>query len=132
MPMPLAITRLNQRYLNTAMLHLVGHFSLVELEHVGRRSGQVRHTPLMAFRHGDEVTVALTYGPKVQWLRNVTAAGGAWMRFGSQWVRLGAPTRLDEASGLARIPQPQRTLLTGPIRCHDFVSMPVLAPDGQA
>lgn len=125
MPIPMQVTELNRRYLNRVMLRLVGHASLVELEHVGRTSGRVRRTPLMAFRHVDEVTVALTYGPEVQWLKNVTAAGGARMRFGSGWVRLGPPTRLDTDTGLSRMPQPQRSVLAHLIRCRDFVSLPV-------
>jgi len=128
MPLPRRITGFNARYLNRMMLRLVGHFSLVDLEHVGRRTGVVRHTPLMAFRHGDEVTIALSYGPQVQWLKNVTTAGGARMWIGGQWVRLGPPTRLGTAEGLTRMPQPQRTLLAWPIRCADFVTFAVLGP----
>ncbi len=126
MPMPLAITRFNAAMLNKGMIHLVGHFDLVELEHVGRKTGRLRHTPMMAFRSGDQVTVALTYGPRVQWLSNVRAAGGARMRFGDTWVRLGAPVLLDTAEGLGRIPQPQRSMLRWPIRCRDFVALPVV------
>ncbi len=126
MPMPLAITRFNAAVLNKGMIHLVGHLDIVELEHTGRKTGTVRHTPIMAFRDGDEVTVALTYGPKVQWLKNVTAAGGARMRFGDTWVRLGAPVMLGAVEGLSRMPQPQRTLLRWPIGCDDFVVMPVV------
>ncbi|MBK6874233.1 MAG: nitroreductase family deazaflavin-dependent oxidoreductase [Kineosporiaceae bacterium] len=76
MPIPLGITRINRRFLNPVTLKLVGLASLVDLEHVGRVSGRVLHTPLMAFRDGDEVTVALTYGSDVQWLKNVRAAVG--------------------------------------------------------
>lgn len=127
MPMPLAITRFNARVLNKGMIHLVGHLDIVELEHVGRRTGTVRHTPIMAFRHGDEVTVALTYGPKVQWLKNVEAAGGARMRFGRDRVDLGAPRRLGAEEGLERMPQPQRAALQHVIRCRDFVAFPIVA-----
>ncbi len=125
MPMPLAITRFNARVLNKGMVHLVGHLDIVELEHVGRRTGVVRRTPIMAFRHGDEVTVALTYGPRVQWLKNVEAAGGARMRFGDGWVLLGPPRRLSERDGLARMPRPQRIALRHIVHCHDFVAFPV-------
>ena len=41
----------------------------------------------MAFRDGPTVTIALTYGPDVDWLRNVRAAGGARMHVGSGWSR---------------------------------------------
>ncbi|MFN8081678.1 MAG: nitroreductase family deazaflavin-dependent oxidoreductase [Kineosporiaceae bacterium] len=129
MPMPLGITWFNRRFLNPVMLKLVGLASLVDLEHVGRVSGRVLHTPLMAFRDGDEVTVALTYGSEVQWLKNVRAAGGARMRFGRDVVQLGPPRVLDAETGLARVSQPQRSLLRWPIQCHEFVALPVLPDD---
>lgn len=50
------------------------------LEHVGRRSGVRRQTPLTVFRHGDRYVIALTYGPDVQWVKNVLAAGGCRVR----------------------------------------------------
>jgi deazaflavin-dependent oxidoreductase (nitroreductase family) len=99
---------------------------MVDLEHVGRRTGTVRHTPLMVFRCGDVVTIALTYGPDVQWLANVRHAGGCRMLMGQEILRLGAPRLVDPAEGLARIPQPQRVLLRWPIRCCDYVELPVI------
>ena len=53
----------------------------------------------MAFRDGSTVTIALTYGPDVDWLRNVRAAGGARMHIGGQLVTLGAPATLSESEG---------------------------------
>jgi deazaflavin-dependent oxidoreductase (nitroreductase family) len=47
------------------------------LHHVGRRSGKVYLTPLTAHRSGDTIIVPLPYGTKVDWLRNLQAAGGA-------------------------------------------------------
>jgi hypothetical protein len=37
------------------ILHLAGHAAFADLEHIGRRSGEVRHTPERAFRTGDRV-----------------------------------------------------------------------------
>lgn len=51
-----------------------GPFSLVR--HVGRRSGRVRETPVILARTADGFVVELTYGPKVDWYRNIVAAGG--------------------------------------------------------
>lgn len=133
MPIPIRITRFNRRFLNPAMLRLAGRGSLVDLEHVGRRSGRTYHTPLMAFRSADpgrndrdSVTVALTYGPDVEWLRNVRHAGGARMRMRGQILTLGAPRDLDPDEALRRITMPQRALLRWPVRCRDYIEMPVL------
>jgi deazaflavin-dependent oxidoreductase (nitroreductase family) len=125
----MAITRFNHRVLNPLTLRFAGFGAMVDLEHVGRRSGRRLHTPLMAFRHDDEVTIALTYGSGVQWLKNVTAAGGASMRMGDRRLRLGPPRHLASEEGLARMPQPQRTLLRWPIRCSDYVVLEVLSEE---
>ena len=132
MPIPMAITRFNLRFVNPLTLRLAGHGSMVDLEHVGRTSGAVRHTPLLAFRRGDTVTIALTYGPQVQWLKNVRAAGRCRMHIGGQIVTLGAPSDVGPDEGRSRVPQPQRTLLRWPIRCRDYVELPVLAESRSA
>ncbi len=66
------------------MRHLPG---FGELEHVGRRSGRTYATPLLAFRHGDRLTFAITYGRSSDWVLNVIATGGGTFR-GSRdtWV----------------------------------------------
>ena len=48
-------------------------FSL--LEHRGRISGTRYQTPIMAFRAGNDIIIALTYGPSTDWVHNVITAG---------------------------------------------------------
>lgn len=50
------------------------------LEHVGRRSGKTYRTPLTVFSTDEGVAILLTYGPDRDWLKNITAAGGARMK----------------------------------------------------
>jgi deazaflavin-dependent oxidoreductase (nitroreductase family) len=125
MPIPMSVTAFNKRYFNHLTIRLAGRGSFADLEHIGRTSGRTFHTPLMAFRTGDAVTVALTYGPDVDWLKNVRAAGQCRMHLGGRPLDLGAPRTLDPEEGLRRMPQPQRTVLTWIIRCRDFVEFPV-------
>ena len=125
MPIPLAVTRFNRDVLNRFMVHLTGHGWFVELEHRGRASGRTYRVPMMAFDGDGVVTIALTYGPKVDWLRNVRAAGGGRMHLGHDLVTLGPPTSIDEATGLARMPQPPRAMLPL-LGCHEYVELPVL------
>ena len=126
MPIPLSATPYVRRYANPVLIHLAGHGWFADLEHVGRRTGLVRHTPLLAFRDGDVVTVALTYGPGVQWLNNIRAAGGARMRLGRALLELGPPRELGTEEGLARMPQPIRFVLGRTRFCRDFVELPVV------
>lgn len=126
MSLPRGIIGFNTRYLNPLMLRFAGRGSMADLEHVGRVSGRTLHTPLMAFRSGDSVTIALTYGADVQWLKNIRAAGGCRMRLGASVLALGPPEPVGTEDALERIPNPQRSLLRWPIRCHDYVELPVL------
>lgn len=51
----------------------VGPFSLVR--NVGRKSGTVYETPVILARVPEGFVAELTYGPDVQWYRNIVAAG---------------------------------------------------------
>ena len=99
MALPRAVGRFNKVVTNKVLVHLVGHGPFVELEHVGRRSGRVYRVTLMAFRSGDRVTFALTYGPDTDWLRNVRAAAGCRLRIRGEILTLGAPVDLSGEAG---------------------------------
>jgi deazaflavin-dependent oxidoreductase (nitroreductase family) len=43
--------------------------------HRGRKSGREYRTPVNAFRRGDGYVLALTYGSRADWVKNVLAAG---------------------------------------------------------
>ncbi|GAB3611772.1 PNPOx family protein [Humibacter ginsengisoli] len=51
----------------------IGPFSLVR--NVGRKSGTVYETPVILAKVPDGFVAELTYGPEVQWYRNIVAAG---------------------------------------------------------
>ncbi len=127
MALPHAVGRFNKAVTNKVLVHLVGHGPFVELEHVGRRSGRVYRVTLMAFRSGDGVTFALTYGPNTDWLRNVRAAAGCRLRVRGVILTLGAPVELTGDAGLSRMPAPVRFALrlSG---VDQFVELPVLDP----
>jgi deazaflavin-dependent oxidoreductase (nitroreductase family) len=126
MPIPRFLRPINKALLNPTLRPLAGFGPFVEIEHVGHRSGLVRHTTLMAFRDGDVVTIALTYGSDVDWLRNVRAAGGCRMHVGRRLVVLGPPRTVAPEVGLARMPIGPRQLL--PIMgVRDFVELRVLS-----
>ncbi|NNM44961.1 nitroreductase family deazaflavin-dependent oxidoreductase [Knoellia koreensis] len=126
MPIPQAVTRFNKAVGNKVLIHLAGHGPFVELEHVGRKSGKVYRIPLNAFRSGDTVTLALTYGPKVDWYRNVVAAGGCRMRMGREILTLGAPRTVTPEQGMARMPAFAKVILPR-AGVTDFVELPVLS-----
>ena len=51
-----------------------GPFSFVR--HIGRKSGRVFETPIMVAQVPEGFVAELTYGPRVNWYRNIKAGGG--------------------------------------------------------
>lgn len=87
----------------------------------GRRSGRLYRTPMNVFRRGDMYVFALTYGPEVQWVRNVLAAGRAELEIGRHRVSLDRPEVMyDPARRL--MPLPVRLFL-GLMRVRYFLRM---------
>lgn len=77
------------------------------LEHVGRRSGRVYHTPLSVFSTSEEgqagVAILLTYGPDRDWLKNITAAGGGRLRRYGKTFAVTQPRVVARAAAAARV-----------------------------
>lgn len=94
-----------------------GPFSIVR--HVGRRSGRAYETPVVVARVPDGFVVELTYGPDVDWHRNMTAAGSCVV------VHRGVDHYIDRvevcgtAEGLAAFGFPRSTVLRL-LRRRDF------------
>ena len=61
------------------------------VRHVGRRSGRTYETPVVAIEHGDCFFVALPYGQRTDWLKNVLAAGSASLVIGGHTFEVDHP-----------------------------------------
>src|SRR5438128_2213302 len=60
------------------LLHRFASYSrgpFAVIRHVGRRSGKPYETTIMIWPMGDGFVIALTYGPEVDWYRNLRASG---------------------------------------------------------
>ena len=91
------------------------------LTHRGRTSGRTYRTPVNVWRRGDRFVFFLTYGPDVQWVKNVMAngdfdadqarevlaAGEASIHTRGRDLRLADPELIHD---------PQRDLAPAPIR----------------
>jgi deazaflavin-dependent oxidoreductase (nitroreductase family) len=96
------------RYLNPLIRPVAGWapgFGI--LIHRGRKSGRVYRTPINVFRRGDAYVFFLTYGPDVQWVKNVLAAGRCTL-----WTR-GRDLELVEPE---LVSDPERRLMPPPVR----------------
>lgn len=80
------------------------------IKHVGRKSGKAYDTPVTPVRHGDVFFIALPYGPRTDWLRNVLAAGAATLVVRGQVYRVGQPEVMPVADAAQYFPAGARRM----------------------
>ena len=86
---PKAVARFNSHVTNRVSRPLAGHLpGFAVVTHVGRRSGRIYQTPVNMFRDGERYVFALTYGPDVQWVKNILAAGECELVTRGRTIRL--------------------------------------------
>ncbi len=129
MEFPKQIRIFNKHVLNPLLGRIArsahGPFAIVR--HIGRRSGRSYETPVVVFPAPDGFVLALTYGPEVDWYRNVVAAGRCvilWHRREYAITRV-EPIPLQAAQPLLR--QPFRAVL-GLVATQHFVRMTAATP----
>jgi deazaflavin-dependent oxidoreductase (nitroreductase family) len=76
------------------------------LRHCGRRSGRSYVTPLRAYPFGDGFVLGLTWGPEVDWCRNVMASGKGMLRWHGQDHLLERPELIPAMPARATYPLP--------------------------
>jgi deazaflavin-dependent oxidoreductase (nitroreductase family) len=107
MPIPIAIAPFNKKVTNRLTAPFAGHlpgFAIVM--HRGRTSGRMYRTPVNAFRRNDDYVFVMTYGPDVDWVRNVEAAGECDIETRGRLVHLVQPRRFSD---------PARGAVPGPV-----------------
>jgi deazaflavin-dependent oxidoreductase (nitroreductase family) len=105
MPLPQALARFNR----VATNRILGPLAFVAppfaiIVHRGRRSSREYRTPVWAFRLERGFVIALTYGARSEWVKNVLADGGATLitrRGGQDLVR---PRIVHGDEGLRAMP----------------------------
>ncbi len=120
--------RLVKNTLNRVTVPLArsGHGPHALVRHVGRRTGRTYETPLLLARTPDGFVIELTYGPGVDWYRNITAAGRCVvLRHGVEYpVDRIEPCTTEE--GLAAF-GPPRSLVLRLLRRREFRGLHVAA-----
>ena len=97
-----------------------GPFAL--LRHVGRKSGKTYEIHIMVWRVQDGFVIALTYGPQVDWLRNLQAAEQGTLRWHKQEYVFQTPVFIDEKIAVRALPALIRGFL-GKRSTHGFVKL---------
>ncbi len=90
--------------------------------HVGRLSGTVYRTPILGFPTTTGFTIALTYGPEADWVKNVMAAGGCRLHYQGRSEVLQCPRIIKAAAGMADLPPLVRPVLRL-LRVRDFLAL---------
>ncbi len=93
-----------------------GPFAIVR--HVGRRSGKPYETPIMVAPVADGFVIELTYGPNVDWHKNVLAAGGCTLIWHGKEYVIDRIEPLAVATGRAAFPLPAQLILRLTRRTH--------------
>ena len=126
MPLPQALARFNRHATNRVLLRIAGFappFGIIV--HRGRRSGRLYRTPVNVFPDGDRMTIVLTYGSDVDWLKNVRAAGECWMIHRGKRLWLSELRTLPPDEGRRRVPKLVRWMLLL-IGADEFIELTIV------
>jgi deazaflavin-dependent oxidoreductase (nitroreductase family) len=93
-----------------------GPFAIIR--HVGRRSGKPYETPIIVQPADDGFVIELTYGPDVDWYKNILAAGGCTVFWHGKDYIINKIEPMDTETGKAAFPLPQRLILQALRRRH--------------
>jgi len=106
------IRRMNRSVTNPRVMRTAGtaQTQTSVIEHVGRKSGRTYETPVDIIPTRTGLLIALPYGTRADWLRNVLAAGSATVAMGGERVDVERPTIVATPDVAALIPK--KTLRT--------------------
>ena len=99
--------RVFNKYVTNRLLRVFTNLSFgpfAIIRHVGRRSGKPYETVIWVWRLGESFVIALTYGPEVDWYRNMQAAGGGTVVWHKRVYVVGKPEPLDARTAMQAFP----------------------------
>ena len=101
------VRRLNRSLTNPRVMRTAGtsETQTSVIEHVGRRSGRTYETPIDIIDSPTGLLVALPYGTRADWLRNVQAAGGGTVVRQGRRIDVARPTIAATADVADLIPK---------------------------
>lgn len=122
------------RYFNKYILNRImkrrarsPHTKFAIVRHIGRRSGKVYETPIIVAPRGDDFVFALTYGPNVDWYRNLMAAGHGTLLWRGRTITFGKPEPIDRARAIQAFPRLEQFVLRRLDIQHFLLVRPIAA-----
>jgi deazaflavin-dependent oxidoreductase (nitroreductase family) len=128
-----AVRRFNRAFTNRLAVRSAGRPGKANglVRHVGRTSGRAYETPIGPFPTPGGFLVALPYGTRADWLRNVLAAGSATLVFDGETVEVDHPEVVPVADVLDELPASEvRTLRTFGVEQCLRLRRAAVAPSG--
>ncbi|MDX9851184.1 MAG: hypothetical protein RBT01_11795 [Anaerolineaceae bacterium] len=120
------------RYFNKYLLNHItllfagtkaGPFS--KMIHIGRKSGKIFETPVVATYIDDRVLIPLTYGDQVDWLKNILAQGGCEIIYSNTRRKAVGPTVISAKAAFIILPEKRRRIFER-FKLEKFLQMQVL------
>lgn len=107
------IRSFNKHILNRVLRTFAGtsRTPFAVIRHVGRRSGKSYETPIMLWPMGDSFVIALTYGPEVDWYRNLLASGHGSVLWHRKAYAIEKPEPIDSTTAMPVFPPTVRLIL---------------------
>jgi deazaflavin-dependent oxidoreductase (nitroreductase family) len=100
-----AVRRMNRSVTNPRVMRTAGTEATQTsvIQHVGRKSGRTYETPVDMIETATGLLIALPYGTRADWLRNVMAAGSATVVTHGERVDVDRPTIVATADVAGQI-----------------------------
>lgn len=113
MEIPSKVRYFNKKYTNRLMKQIAGRrcSPIALIRHIGRKTGKLYETPILAAKSSDHFIFALTYGKEVDWYRNILANASAELLLRGHWFHLVNPRLLDAEAGRSAFASSAKTLL---------------------
>lgn len=107
------IRRMNKSLSNPRVMHTAGtaQTQTAVIEHLGRTSGRIYRTPIDVIPTRTGLLIALPYGTRADWTRNVVAAGAATVVTQGERVAVDRPTIVATAAVADLIPRRTQRML---------------------
>jgi deazaflavin-dependent oxidoreductase (nitroreductase family) len=126
MPLSRGLARFNRQVTNRITRPVASRLPTFGIViHKGRVSGKEYETPVNCWLGDGNALIALTYGAETDWMKNLRAAGGGYLRSKGKTHRVGMPRDIGQ-EGMKRVPSIVRRIL-GLIAVDEFVELPLLS-----
>jgi deazaflavin-dependent oxidoreductase (nitroreductase family) len=104
----LFIRQFNKRIFNRFSLLLSGYryspFYWSIIQHVGRKTGNLYATPIVAVVESGSIFIPLPYGKDVDWIQNILSKGSCKIKNGGEWYLGTKPQIINAEEALIHFP----------------------------